>query len=173
MRNIEPNNHIVCTLAFSLFHDNRINTQYRKLFIPSLNFVDINTVYRWFLAGVYCLYCYKSNTILISANGEDKHTYHLAEALRVTAAEVGKNWTTLYRKLPFNPPRDKSNLDYDIEAIDWTRSTNTEYKDLAYKGLEKWRKLSNKASTNALIRTLNSMKKQSIAQQLQRTVIIT
>ncbi|XP_052073053.1 uncharacterized protein LOC127711143 [Mytilus californianus] len=100
-------------------------------------------------------------------------TDHLSEALRVTAAEVGKNWTTLYRKLPFNPPRDKSNRDYDIEAIDWTRSTNTEYKDLAYKGLEKWRKLSNKASTNALIRTLNSMQKQSIAQQLQRTVIIT
>lgn len=58
-------------------------------------------------------------------------------------------------------------------VIDWTRSLNTENKDLAYKSLEKWRKLSNKASTNALIRTLNSMKKQSIAQQLQRTVIVT
>lgn len=98
---------------------------------------------------------------------------HLSEALRVTATEVGKNWTTLYRKLPFDPPRDKSDRDYDIEAIDWTRSLNTENKDLAYKSLEKWRKLSNKASTNALIRTLNSMKKQSIAQQLQRTVIVT
>lgn len=98
---------------------------------------------------------------------------HLSEAIRVTASEVGKQWTALYRKLPFDPPRDKSNRDYDIEAIDWTRSAETDYKDLAYKGLEKWRKLSNKASTNALIRTLNSMQKQSIAQQLQRTVIVT
>lgn len=66
-----------------------------------------------------------------------------------------------------------NNTNVYFTAIDWTRSLNTENKDLAYKSLEKWRKLSNKASTNALIRTLNSMKKQSIAQQLQRTVIVT
>jgi len=49
----------------------------------------------------------------------------LSEALRVTATEVGKNWTTLYRKLPFDPPRDKSDRDYDIEG-EWFEIKNND-----------------------------------------------
>ena len=56
-------------------------------------------------------------------------------------------------------------IDFGLKQDDVT------VRDVALQGLEKWRRLSNKASTNALVRTLRSMEKQHVADALERQVI--
>ncbi|KAK3084385.1 hypothetical protein FSP39_012677 [Pinctada imbricata] len=97
---------------------------------------------------------------------------HLSEALRLTAAGVGKDWGGLYQHLPFDPPRDKSTRKHDIQVLDiGIKHQDRKSRNVALKGLEKWRRLSNNASTNALVRTLRSIEKQSVADTLERQVI--
>ncbi|XP_048754088.1 intersectin-1-like isoform X2 [Ostrea edulis] len=90
----------------------------------------------------------------------------LEKATRVTAVNIDKDWITLYRALPFHPPRGEENLRQDIEDI-----TNTFLRDTvevhAKQALYRWRRVHTRASVDDLKKTLISIKRKEIADKVE------
>ncbi|KAK7087491.1 chromosome partition protein Smc-like [Littorina saxatilis] len=93
------------------------------------------------------------------------------EAFRVTAADIGQDWAFLYNKLPFTPERDMNTRSHDIQVIDLgSQKQDIGLRGAAVRSLEKWKRLSQNASINALVRTLKSIKKQAVANKIEEKI---
>lgn len=95
----------------------------------------------------------------------------LEEAFNIASEDVGKDWISLYHKLPFTPPRDYRSRSQDLEVIDLSsRRLDGGFKLLTIKCLEKWRRLSMNASVPLLVSTLKKIKKREAARKIERQI---
>ncbi|XP_064613400.1 structural maintenance of chromosomes protein 1A-like [Liolophura sinensis] len=96
----------------------------------------------------------------------------LEEAFKLTASEIGKEWSLLYQRLPFKPDRDIVSRAHDIETIDITsRRLDADFATLSLKSLDKWRRLSEYVTVNALVGTLRRINKGHVAQKIERILL--
>ncbi|ESP01512.1 hypothetical protein LOTGIDRAFT_172686 [Lottia gigantea] len=93
------------------------------------------------------------------------------EACKITAKGIGHKWPVLYARLPFRPTRDAALIKQDIEAFDISgQKRDQTTRDVAFKSLAKWKRLSSEASTNHLVETLRDIDMSRLARKIEKRI---
>ncbi|XP_064619738.1 uncharacterized protein LOC135483120 [Lineus longissimus] len=107
------------------------------------------------------------------AGGMDHIEEPIDTAFRLVARNIGKNWSDLYMKLPFDPDRDYCTRNEDLRVIDLNNQRlDCDIKESVIKSLQKWHRLSHTATLGQLVYTLKRIKRPDIVNSLQQKVMV-
>lgn len=92
----------------------------------------------------------------------------MEEACQIVAQNIGRNWKTLYKNLPFEPHREVSRIQHNIDVFDMISARRDRtLEEQAKECLDKWRGFNRHGDVSQLIDTLRIVRKPTLAEQLE------